>query len=216
MIKAIGFEKVLILFLLLAFIVGGVVYKFYLLDPGNLKLARELRGTKSELSKMRQDIDDLRLAIERYDEQKERFKEVTALGFFDPQDRVSARTRVNLIQRSSNLLSAKYTVSPVKFEKNDKAEQANQKILYTDMKFDIEALSDRDIYKFIYMLNYGFPGQINITKFSMDRDGQLNYPTLRGIGSGRPVPLIKAQLEAQWRTMVPTESMGSLSSGASN
>ncbi len=210
MIKIIGLQKVLMIAVFAGLLVLAVGYKTYVLDASNTTLVREVGGKEGELSTMYSNIADLRASLEKFEAQKEQFKTVAALGFFDPQDRVDTRTRINLLQRESRLISARYTLSPVVIEQNKKAAEAKQKVLFTEIKFDLEAIDDADIYSFIKLLNYGFPGNIKITSFNMKRDGELNYPTLRKIGSGGGVSLVQATLHVEWRTMVDVNaSMGS-------
>ena len=214
MIKIIGIQRIAFLVCLAALLVGGVLLKYYILDPGNTKIERELRANESKLSTMRHNIVNLRSSLDKFSSQKKQFQKIRALGFFDAQDRVEVRTRVSLMQRESGLLSARYTVSPVEREESKKAEEVDRQVLYTEIVFDLEAMDDSDIYKFIHLLNYGFPGDVTVTNFSIGREGVLNYPTLRKIGSGGAVVLVKAKVNVEWRTMVSKDVVSIESQGA--
>ncbi len=176
-------------------------------------MTRQMQGQEAQLSTMRQNMADLKDSMIRFEEQKEDFRVLLGKGFFDVQDRVAVDARVKIMQRQSGLINARYSIPPLQVESNEKAEEAGYKVIITNLDFTLEALDDADVYSFISLLNYGFPGHVSIRNVEIERDGELNYPTLRKIGSGGRVSLIKATVKTEWRTMVPDSLVGSLTSG---
>lgn len=207
MIKSIGYNKALIIALLVIFAVLSFLYMTNVLAPNLQKQERKLSANRAEISEMTNNLTKLSEGLEKFEKQKNDFKAVQQLGFFDPQNRVSAKQRIVAIQKESRLLSAKYIIKPAVSISNEKAQKVGYKILNTDIDFNLEAIDDADIYKFIYILNYGFPGQVIINKFSMSREKEITQPLLRRIGVGQAEPIIEANLSVSWQTMVPDETI---------
>lgn len=207
MIKAIGINKFFLLLLLAVFIALAVFYNYQIITPDVTKLNRQVMTNKSEVSQMTQDLNSLTAGLEKFAQQKDAFEKVRRLGFFDPQNRVVAKQLITNIQRDSRLMTAKYTIKPAENLDDEKAREAGYKILSTDIDFILEALDDADVYKFVYLINYGFPGQVIINKLNIERDMEITQPLLRRIGVGQAQPIIKATFEVTWKTMVADETI---------
>ena len=87
-----------------------------------------------------------------------------------------------------------------------RAKDANYKMVATDIQFDLEAIEDVDIYKFLYVLTYGFPGQVVVNDFTVSRDVEVTQPLLRRIGSGQSEPIVQSSVRISWYTMVPEDN----------
>lgn len=207
MIRLVGIRRIFAILLLLGLVVLLMSYTLVLAKPGLRKAQQELIKHKADIAEMTSNIDKLTQGIERFTTQKDYFEQIQKFGFFDPQNRVEARRRLNLMQKESRLLSAKYTIKQAIAAKSEKAAVANYKVLDTEIAFTFEALEDIDIYNFIYLLNYGFPGQIAIEELSISRDQEITQPLLRNIGIGDYEPLVKGELKVIWTTMVPEDSV---------
>lgn len=207
MIRVIGFQKILILIVLAAVLVLAALYNFYILKPSSILVERELRQNKSEISEVQTNMDNLVQGLAKFEGQKQKFETVRKYGFFDPQNRVQTKQRFNVMQKEAQLLSARYTIKPAQIEKNEKVAEAGYKIVNTEIDLSLEALEDGDIYNFLYLLNYGFPGQVSITSLDLSRDVEITQPLLRQIGVGEASGLVKATFRLNWRTMLPDETL---------
>lgn len=205
--RVIGFQRAVALLLLTIFFVVSGFYGFYYLNKDISKVQRELSLNQSDIAEMSDNIDRLRSGLEKFTTQKTTFEKIRKQGFFDPQNRVETRQRLNAMQKESRLLSAKYVIRSATTDKNEIAKEAGYKILNTNINFTLDAIEDSDIYNFIYLLNYGFPGQISITELTMTRDKEITIPRLQQIGVGDLKPIIKGDLKVNWRTMVPDDSL---------
>ena len=203
MIKTIGFTRFFVITLFAVFLMACLLYIYKITGPNLEKEKRKLNGVNSEISRMTNDIDDLSKGLAQFQKQKEAFYNVQNFGFFDDQNRVNATQLIKAMQKESRLLSAVYSISPARIVADKRASDSEHDLLSTDIKFSIEAIEDADVYKFIYLLNYGFPGQININSLSISREEKITQPLLRQIGIGQPSPIIKADLEVSWQSMVP-------------
>jgi hypothetical protein len=207
MIRVIGFQRVLFILVLGFLVVSAFLYTMYLLKPSLLKSERELAQSRSEISQMSSDMEQLNLGIAKFETQKAKFDKVTQYGFFDPQDRSETRQRLNAMQKESGVLSARFSIAPAVTEVNEKAKEAGYKILNTKIDFSLDAIDDNDIYNFIYLLNYGFPGTVTIENISISRDKEITQPVLRAIGVGEAEAIVKASISTKWLTMVPDTSI---------
>ena len=210
MVRLIGIRRILAIVLLAAFLVILFLYNSVLMKPDIRQMQQELARSKAEVAEMGVNIDKLMQGIELFKSQESEFLQIQKFGFFDDQDRVEARRRLNLMQKESRLLSAKYTIMQAVDQENEKAQEAGYKEIATEISFELEALDDTDIYNFIYMLNYGFPGQVSITSLAMSREKEITQPLLRKIGVGETEPLVKAGLKVNWTTMIPDGTLSSV------
>lgn len=79
------------------------------------------------------------------------------------------------------------------------------------VKLEFETLTDTQVYAYLDTLLQDFPGYVKITKFSMEKDGEINDAVLRAAGSGRFPNLVKTQIEFYWigvREVTPEEDGG--------
>jgi hypothetical protein len=207
MIRLIGIQRILAIVLLAALVVLLFLYTKFLMEPGIRITQAELSKNRGEIAEMRDNIDKLMQGMQLFQTQKDDFLYIESLGFFDDQNRVEARRRLNLMREESDLLSAKYTIKQARSIDNEQATEAGYKILNTEIDFTFEALDDGDIYNFIYLLNYGFPGLITIEKLTMAREKEITQPLLRKIGNGEYEPLVRGALKVSWITMVPDSAV---------
>jgi len=207
MIRIIGMQRFLLLLILGGMLAGLFLYDWYVLKPDLLKHQRELSANHSAINEMRTNMDNIVQGMALFEEQKSQFEDVRQYGFFDLQDRVATRKRLNAMQKESRLMSAKYTIKQAVIEEGGPAEEAGYKLLNTEIIFSLSGLEDMDIYNFIYLLNYGFPGQISIDSISISRDKEVTEPLLRQIGVGGSEPIVKANLKVRWHTMVEDKSL---------
>jgi hypothetical protein len=209
MIRSLGIQKIIVLVLLVLMLAVIYFYGVVALGPKNQFVERELRLNKSEFSELTQNMEKLVFDLAYFDQHKIQFKSLEDLGFFNSQDRLNMRSRFNEMQKESRLISAQYSVSPLTIEKNKKAAEAGYKILKTTIDFNLEAIEDADIYKFIYLLNYGFGGHISIAELSIKRDKVVTPTLLQKIGDGEDVAVMSAVLKVNLRTMVeiPSDSV---------
>lgn len=208
MIRGIGINRFFGLLVLAGLSLFLAFYSFYTLQP-NLKTTElELNQSRTEVVEMTDNLDGLATGMNQFEEQKNLFEKVQAMGFFDPQNRQETRQRISAMQRESRLVSARFNIKPAVAEENEKAAEAGYKIINTDMEFTLEGVEDSDIYSFVYLVNYGFPGQILIKEFSVERVKAITPELIRQIGVIDPDPVVvTGKLKVNWRTMVPDQSI---------
>lgn len=213
MISVIGTRRLFILGVLLAVNAALAAALYLYIMPESEKLSRELRTAKAEISSKQAETDKLRTEYDLIQKQRATFEDLKEAGFLGPQDRVVARERMEAIQSHSRVVRANYSIEPVKVEENKFAADSGQVILNSVINADVDALDDVDFLSFVYWLENGFPGQITINNIDVKRENDVDDVTLRQIGTGSPLVIVKGQASFEWRTMVPREEAGRNMSG---
>lgn len=210
MIAVLGIKRVFIIAVLAGLSAFFAVVHYQYLVPQKASVERELSRLRSDTADKQQKASEIRANIDRFSEQKQEFENLQALGFFDTQDRIKARESVHAVQKMSGVLSAQYTIGSVQINSGDnkkpeeeEAAEAGYKILTSEIEVHLTALDDLDIYRFIYLMNYGFPGHVTIKDLSISRTAEVSQPILRAIGSNKYETMVEALLKLDWRVMTP-------------
>lgn len=200
-----GLRRIAVLLSLLVVnaLFAAVLYGYIL--PEKINQERALRSARGQVASLQSDIDRLQIEFDQLEDQKVRFADLETSGFFYGQGRRRAEMLLTDIQKSSGVLSAVASVKPGVFEKSVYAEKAGYKILSSPIEINIEAMDDLNIYRYLYILERVFPGQVLIDKMTITRDLDVTGTLLRRITSGEKPPIIKADLLLSWRTMIPDE-----------
>lgn len=205
MIKVLGFQRIVVLLVLLGVnvLLGLAVYMHFI--PQKSVKERDLRTVRAQNSTLRSDIDGLLIEFDQLDEQREAFADLKRDGFFDGQSRRKAELVLQKIQERSGVVSAVASVTAGDFEENAEAKKANHQILKSPINVRIEAVNDLDVFRYLYLVNEFFPGHIAIKKIDFERQSDVSGTVLRAVASGQNPPLVTARLELIWRTMIPIE-----------
>jgi hypothetical protein len=214
MIQSIGMKKFILILILAVFAVGGYFYNSSIFASQITKEERQNRQVKSKLSKIKKDTDDLVAGLVKFEKQKEVFSFIDDAGFFDDQNRVVARRRIEAMQAEANLKTFRYSLSPAETISDEALSKTGYKILNSNLELNLGAVDDTDIYSFVYMLSHGFPGQVIISDVSIKKEQNITQPLLRNIGVNADYdPLVTAVINAQWQTMVPDDSFVEVQEG---
>jgi len=214
MIQTIGIQRVLLIVIMAILALGGYFFNTSYLEPELNRKDRQLRAIQAQYSKVSQDTQKISQGVDIFNEQKEEFIIIQKSGFFDDQNRVKARNRLQEIQLESRLKSFRFNISPAETITTEALTESGYKMLSTSIEMDLGAIDDTDINTFLYLLNHGFPGHILLGSVSMKKDQVLTQPLLRNIGlDAQFQPLVTANVQAEWITMVPLEEDASQTQG---
>jgi hypothetical protein len=206
MINVIGIRKIILLATLLVMngLAGAGVYLYF--KPSVEKIEKDLRAATSSITNNSTMITKLNQDFKVLQEQKENYTNLVGLGFFKEQDRFLAPKRLEIIREESGLLKARYKFGSARELSNEHANKAEHVVLNSEVRIDgIEAMDDMDIYKFIYLIDNTFTGQVSITSMSFERVRELDNKILHKIALGEDVSLIEGSLVFEWRTMIPED-----------
>lgn len=223
MIQALGFKRVATLAAFAGLLILIYALNAFFLKSQTEKSFRDLNAVRGEIGTLRAELEKLQSDYALYEKEKATYEKITRMGFFQPQDRVTARQRLDTIQRMSKIISARYEIkaatasaivrpgdltNPVQPQEGViDAAAADFVMIESPMTVTLSAIDDVDIYRFMYYMNYGFPGHITMNKISMQKTGQVTPDVLKSIGTGAPPPLVSASVEMTWRSMIPRDVM---------
>ncbi len=205
MIRIIGVRRLILLVALLAFngVLASAIYIY--LVPEKQQIERKLNSENRKVSSLQQDIKRMEIEFEQLDQQQGRFDTIKEEGFFDTQDRASAKEMFSLIQKESQVISAFVSVRPGNVVEDKEASKARHKILVSEMSVEIKAFDDNDIYHYVDLVQKVFPGIVTLQRIEIRRSRDISAALLRAIASGANPDLVTAKVEFLWRTMIPQD-----------
>lgn len=162
---------------------------------------RELASLRSQIANLEAETERIRFEIENYNLQKDQYERLVKLGFFTDQNRLLARERFNIMREISDVLTARYSLRSAELENPADFESVNHKIVRSPISIDIEAIDDTDVFRFVYLLNYSFPGHLSIKDIVITRERDVDPDVLKSIGTGTPEVMVRASMNVDWRTM---------------
>lgn len=213
MIKLIGAKRLMIILFLagLCAVLAGA--SFGLIKPENESVKRELATLKADINFKTSETRRFRQEMTEIQSEKNTFQSLQSLGFLGEQSRLEARKRIEAIQSYSRVLSARYNIGPGVVSNVETATEADQVLLTTEIKIDLDALDDADVYKFVSLMENAFIGHVSVTSLDLERVLDLNEVTLRQIGSGIPAVLVKANLVLNWQTLLSRQQAAMIGAG---
>lgn len=207
MIASIGYKKSLLLFVLAGAFAFLAFSTYFVFQPKAVSSKTELQKLEAQALTLQSEVDQMQQDFALFDSKKALFENISRMGFFNDQNRVLARERFDTLQKLSKIMSARYEIKPAKVFSQDLPLETGFVVMESPITITLTALDDIDIYRFIYYLNYGFPGHIMIDRLEIKREGEVSPDVLKAIGLGNPPALITATMEMQWRTMARKESI---------
>lgn len=207
MIEQIGYKRFLRIVILVVILIALAAGTELVFKPKVEQSARDLSAAKSEVTTLSDEINKMRDAYNMFEQQKNYYAVISRMGFFNDQDRVLARERFETMQRLSKILSAKYEIKAANILSEEANPDTGFVLMESPISVELSAVDDLDIYRFIYYLNYGFPGHITINNISITRSANVTTDLLKQIGTGNPPPVVSAKMEMDWRTMARKEAI---------
>lgn len=203
MIDILGIKRVILLLVLVGInaLLAAVVYLY--LTPEVVKKERSYSSLSSEIGRISGDVQRMQIEFDQLEEQQASFKELEADGFFRNQSRRMAIDVFNEIQEKSNVSTAIASIQAGVIEDNEDAQKASYKVLKSPIQVKIESLDDVDVMNYLFLVDNYFPGHVSIEKIKLSRESDVSGTVLRGIASGANPPLVKAEVDMVWRTMIP-------------
>lgn len=204
MLSDLGRNRVLTLSVLSLLGAALAIYLYFYVQPEIARIDRASRIMKESINKKQQDLEGVRVESEVLIGQGVAFEGLKKQGFFEDQNRSNAKKSLTSIAKIANV-RAKARINPGRFVEDEYAARSNRYIMETQMDIAVDAISDVDIYKFIFLLENYFPGHLTVNKVSFNREQNVTGPVLRAIASGREPTLAKAEIRFIWRTMVKAD-----------
>ncbi len=207
MIELIGMRRVVTFLILLAVnaALGAAVYMYF--EPQNLKAESHLRSVRAQVAQKNSEVEQMRQEFSAIEELKGRFAALKAAGFFNDQGRILAQKTMDEIQQKSRVQEVKYKFDRAEVSENSEVSDAGYVTLDSRVTVDIQAIDDFDIYKFVYWIENAFPGCTSIDSLTINRQMDVNQATLRHIGAGKRLALVKGTVVFSWKTLASKEQV---------
>ena len=207
MIDILGIQRILMLAVLVAVnaVLAAGVYMY--LIPENVAKQREKNSIQGQVSTVRADIDRMQVEFEQLEEQRAEFEALDADSFFKNQSRREAELVFNSAQKRSGVSKAVAKIEAGKIEDNEEAQKAEHKVLRSPMSVELQAMDDISVLHYIHLIEQEFPGHVSVENIEIKRQGDVNKTILNAIGSGKNPPLVSANVDMVWRTMIPEASI---------
>ena len=207
MIRVLGAKRILTIVALIALnvLMGTTVY-FYLM-PEKIKKNRELSSLRGQIGTVQNDIGRMQIEFDQLAVQQAQFEKLQKRGFFGTQGRRDAEKVFQRIQQEAGVVSAVASIQPGKIEDSEEAQKAEHKILVSPVTIKLSAVDDVDVYKYLYLIERFFPGHISFQKIMLERKANINNTVLRAIATGGKPQLVTADIQAEWRTMIPQKDV---------
>lgn len=205
MIGKIGYKRAFVLLALV--VVLGILFAVseFLFAPKVEESQQTLNTRNGEISTLQAEVDKMRADFTTFEKQKDFYQTISRMGFFNDQDRVLARERFETMQKLSKIISARYEIKAANILSEEIDPETGFLVMESPITVELSAVDDLDVYRFIYYLNYGFPGHITINSLAMERKEKVTPDLLKEIGRGNPPEVITAKMELDWRTMARKE-----------
>ncbi len=204
MVSILGVKRIVFIAILVALNVGGGFGYKYMNDTITVKerqlngLKRKVRDRFNEVKKVREQFEALRGQVADYIRLEKN-------DFFVEQDREVLRDIFFDAQKKSQVLRAKYDVSPYKTQSSPFITQPSLKWVNSTVNIKIEALDDIDVFSFIELVQQKFPGYVQFQSINLKKNATLSADTLKDIGSGSPVSLVNAEVSFLWHAVPETK-----------
>ncbi len=208
MMDLLGIKRLVQLGVLIAVnaLLAMVVYGH--LMPKEKQMQFQTRSLQNQVFEVESDIEKLRADTATLQAQQEDFKKLEDAGFFELQSRRDAQDMIENIQAASSVVTSTASIDPGTISPNKEAAKAGYGLLVSPMKVTIDAYDDLDVYKYLFLMKREFPGDLSFEKIEITRVTDLDNTVLRGIAGGENIPLVSADVNLIWRTMVRDPSAG--------
>ena len=207
MIGQIGAKRTFMIIGLGAVAAALAIAHYFVFQPRTESVEQELNRVMSDKGQLETEIAKMRSDFETFSKQKTYFETISKMGFFNDQDRILARERFDTMQRLSKIISARYEIRAANIIADESAEKTGFVVMESPIQVSLSAIDDLDVYRFIYYLNYGFPGHITINNLDIERKAEITPTILKQIGTGAPPEIVSAKLDLEWRTMARKDSI---------
>lgn len=203
MIEVIGFKRLIILvvLVLLNLIIATVTYLYVM--PESSDASRDLKTMNRKISQIRSDLKRVQVEFKTLEKQQDRYEAIRDAGYFSTQVRSEAKDLFREIRKKSGVVSAIASVEPGQTSNSFDVSKVKYKVLTSIVNVNIQAFDDADIYNYIDLMTYNFPGDMAIDSVIISRKRDVNSVVLRAIASGVDQPLVEASIQASWSTLIP-------------
>jgi hypothetical protein len=215
MISILGPRMVMMIILGALLLGGGAGLSFYYLDPELLKVVGDQGTTEREVREKNNQISQIKVELENLKGQILVFNQLKEKSFFVKQDRIVAQEAVKDLSKVVGLYEASIITSPPKIIDSVDAKTAEQALVSWGIVLKLNTTNDTDIYKFLLIAQKIFPGYLEFRGIRLNRTVPVDQKMLSQIRKTGPFPIVKAEAEFTWWSMIPVADAAILATAIS-
>jgi hypothetical protein len=201
MFSSIGTKRLMLLIIAAGACAAFTFYTYVVMLPQEKTKKAEYDGLSSQITEARGNIEKMKGDLVTFETQKQLFEKLNKIDFMNDQNRVLTRERFETLQTLSKTVSTKYEIKAASIVEDELSANTGYVRMTSPISVSVAAIDDLDIYRFIYYLNYAFPGGVTITNIVMQRSADVTPELLKQIGTGKPPTIVTASIELVWTTM---------------
>lgn len=207
MIQLLGLQRVvgLILSILVIAAVGGLWY--YYLVPEMEQHEQEIRNYTAKITAKSGEIRLLKVEYDQLKDQIVRYNLLKERGFFNAQDRVTARETIRALASQVDLYQAGLRLSPATIVDTPKATEAKHKLLSGPMTIKLGSLDDVQTLKFVIALERVFPGYLEFEKLTLRRTRDFDNDMVKQIRERKSNANVDGEVSFKWWSMASEEQL---------
>jgi hypothetical protein len=207
MIRILGLNRIIWIVACILLMAGVGAGVYYYLTPELERYQGEVKKVNGQITMKRGQIQQLKLEYAQLKDQIVKFNKIKASGFFNAQDRVTARETIKELTSQARLLKSELNLQPGSVQNNPKAAETSYVLISGPMSIKINSLDDISAYKFVVALQKIFPGYLEFKSLTMKRAKELDRTVLKGILEGKPDTMIEGTAEFVWWSMASQKQM---------
>ena len=146
MIQNIPFKKLVLLALLAVIAVGSFVGTRWYMTPQIATLERNLSQSTSQISSLKDDIQEIEEELALFEERKNDYDQLEAAGFFTGQGRTIIEDALAESQRVSGILGGGFQISAPVCYLNKELVDSKYVIIGSPMVLNVNSFDDLKIY----------------------------------------------------------------------
>ena len=205
MVTMVGRKRFIALAVLLVIcgVLGGAWQKVLL--PKNEELTAEKNSVESDRQRLQQDIRELPEKYEKLKANEARYDVLDAVGFTKQQDRIVARTNMDVLRMEAGVRGLNYDISPQSKIDHPQSYALNMDVVKSNITVKLSGLSDVEMRDFIENIQKSFGGLVVATELELSRKDALNEANLSKLSLRNPVDFVEGEASFTWYNLVPKE-----------
>lgn len=180
---------------------------YYYLIPAQEQIEKDQKAIDLKIRAKKAEIAQLKIEYDLLKDQIVKFNILKKKGFFNAQDRVTARETIAQLTEKSELLKAELNLAAATVVQDQNAENAKHVLISGPMSIKISSILDQNVFKYMVALQNIFPGYLEFKDFNFTRKYEPSDITVRSILDGKPQPLIEGELQFNWWSMASPAQM---------
>ncbi len=201
LVETVGIQRLLKLIILLVVngILGAGIY-LYILPEGEAS-QRQHKAIKSEVSRLRNDINTIEVRLAELKENEKEFKRLLQKQFISDQDRVTIRSVIDDMTKRSGVRGLNYNIEPIQYVEHDHSYALNYDLIKSNVSMNMTSLIDLEILALQSMINAEFPGHTIIEKITYERTNPITKENLAKISTNESIDFMKGEIVFGWYSL---------------